>query len=66
MGVTVIKERCPANHLCPAVKVCPEGALAQQGYDAPVVDQSKCTDCGACTRFCPMGALQLIKTAAST
>ena len=57
MAVKVIKARCPQNHPCPSVKVCPFGALKQNGFDAPTVDESKCTDCGKCVRFCPMGAL---------
>jgi Fe-S-cluster-containing hydrogenase component 2 len=55
----VIKHRCPQNHPCPSVRVCPVGALTQEGFKAPVVDQDKCTKCGKCVRFCPMRALAL-------
>lgn len=61
MAVEIIETRCPQNHPCPSVKVCPFGALKQNGFDAPTVDESKCTDCGKCVRFCPMGALKFIK-----
>jgi Fe-S-cluster-containing hydrogenase component 2 len=54
--VRVIAARCPQNHPCPSVAVCPFGALSQQGVAAPTVDLDKCTGCGKCVRFCPMGA----------
>ena len=50
--------RCPQSHACPSVRVCPVGALSQNGYHAPVVDQKKCIRCGKCTGFCPMHALR--------
>jgi Fe-S-cluster-containing hydrogenase component 2 len=59
MGIKVVHRRCPANHPCPSVMVCPVGALTQKGYDAPLVDNDKCVDCGRCINFCPMGALVL-------
>ncbi len=59
MAVTVIKQFCPQNHPCPSVRVCPFGALKQNGYEAPTVDLSKCTNCGKCARYCPMGALRM-------
>ncbi len=58
MTIQVIKNRCPQNHPCPSISVCPVGALTQNGYDAPVINESKCIDCGKCVRFCPMGALK--------
>lgn len=59
MSIAVIKERCPQNHPCPSVRVCPVGALSQKGFDAPVVDNEMCTDCGACVNYCPMGAFKM-------
>ena len=50
---------CPQNHPCPSVRICPLGALIQNGYDAPLVDEEKCTGCGKCIRFCPTGAIQI-------
>ena len=58
MSVRVVQLRCPQNHRCPAIRACPFGALSQDGYTAPAVDPDKCTDCGRCTRVCPMGALR--------
>ncbi len=57
--LVVIQSRCPQNHPCPSVRVCPVDALTQNGYDAPIVDQDKCTHCGKCVRYCPMRALTL-------
>lgn len=58
MTVKIVKQLCPQNHRCPSLRVCPAGALSQKGNNAPEVDKEKCTDCGKCTRLCPMGALQ--------
>ncbi|MFA7253099.1 MAG: 4Fe-4S binding protein [Patescibacteria group bacterium] len=58
MPIYVDNNRCPQNHPCPAIKVCPVQALSQTGYGAPEVDSDKCLDCGKCSNFCPMGALQ--------
>lgn len=52
-------ERCPQSHACPSVRICPTGALSQQGFQAPTVDDSKCIRCGRCVKFCPMRALRL-------
>lgn len=54
----VVEEKCPKDHACPAVQICPESAITQDGYAAPVIDQNKCTQCGACIRFCPYRAFQ--------
>ncbi|MGE5606501.1 MAG: 4Fe-4S binding protein [Bacteroidota bacterium] len=56
MAVKVLKHRCPQNHPCPSLKVCRAGALSQEGFAAPVVDEAKCVDCNQCINFCPMGA----------
>lgn len=57
LSLMVRKSRCPQNHSCPSVRVCPVGALIQNGYSAPTVDEDKCIKCGKCVRFCPMKAL---------
>ncbi|MDT4762044.1 4Fe-4S binding protein [Sphaerochaeta sp. PS] len=55
--LTVKAQRCPQNHRCPSVAICPFGALTQTGYAAPVIDYTKCTGCGKCTRYCMPRAL---------
>jgi len=60
MTIRVIEHRCPQNHRCPSLRVCPMGALSQTGYNAPVVDDEKCMDCGKCVRYCPTGALRKV------
>ncbi|MEG1613056.1 MAG: 4Fe-4S ferredoxin [Clostridia bacterium] len=53
-------DRCPQNHLCPSVKVCPVGALLQNGFNAPTVDDKKCICCGKCVKFCPKQVFSII------
>ncbi len=59
MPIYIENDRCPQNHPCPSIRVCPVGALLQKDYGAPVVDEKKCIECGACVDFCPKGALQI-------
>ena len=55
----VIKNRCPQNHPCPSMRVCKPGALTQKGFEAPIVNQDLCIQCGKCVAFCPKGAIIL-------
>jgi len=57
--LVVNEYRCPQNHACPSVRICPVGALKQEGFNAPEVDNDLCIKCGKCVSFCPMRALQL-------
>ncbi len=52
--ITVDASRCPQNHRCPTLRVCPTGALQQEGFNAPFIDQELCIDCGKCTYSCPV------------
>lgn len=58
MKIHVEARRCPQNHPCPIVRLCPAGAVKQDGFAAPTIDKSKCTDCGKCFRFCGYGAFR--------
>lgn len=58
MALTIDKHLCPQNHACPLLRVCPTGAITQQGYGLPVIDESKCIECGKCKRYCGMGAVR--------
>jgi len=57
--MTVNSKKCPQNHPCPAVKICHVKAISQVGFGLPVIDDSKCTNCGKCVKFCPMKAISL-------
>lgn len=50
---------CPQSHKCPSMAICPVGAITQEGFNAPTIDESKCIGCGKCTNFCPKKALYL-------
>ncbi len=57
--LNVVIERCPKNHACPAIPVCPVGAISQDGFNAPSINEEKCIKCGKCANFCPKKALVL-------
>lgn len=42
---TVDEGRCPQNHACPAIAVSSVGAIKQNGYSAPTIDQNKSIMC---------------------
>ena len=53
--IDVNKEYCPQNHNCPVISACPMGAIVQDSpFDAPRIDKEKCTECGLCSRYCPV------------
>ncbi|MFA6075124.1 MAG: 4Fe-4S binding protein [Negativicutes bacterium] len=58
MMLAVNPNRCPQNHKCPSIKVCPVGAITQEGFGLPKIDQDKCIKCKKCIQFCPMKAIQ--------
>jgi ferredoxin len=60
MSYIVSDRLCPQNHRCPIIRVCPSGAIDQDGSGLPVINESKCTQCGKCTRYCPTGVVQKI------
>ncbi|MDP4208247.1 MAG: 4Fe-4S binding protein [Bacteroidota bacterium] len=57
MALTISPLSCPQNHRCPIVNICPVGAISQDGYGLPVIDEEKCIECGKCKKFCPMKAV---------
>lgn len=50
--IEVSAEFCPQNHPCPVVRMCPTGAIKQEGFGLPTIDEALCTGCGRCTRGC--------------
>ncbi len=59
MAMIVNSSRCPQNHRCPILRLCPTNAISQDGYGLPMIDESKCTDCGKCVKYC--GARAVLK-----
>lgn len=57
MALTISAQKCPQNHRCPLLSVCPVDAISQNGYGLPVIDKTKCIECGKCTRYCGMQAV---------
>ncbi len=52
----IINEKCPGCGLC--IKECPAQAITSMGKKKPVVlDEIKCTKCGACYDVCRLGAV---------
>jgi ferredoxin len=60
MALSINPLACPQNHPCPITRVCPVGAISQVGYGLPVIDEAICTECGKCTNYCPMRAVENI------
>ena len=58
MQINVNDMVCPQNHPCPAVRVCPVGAIKQNHYKLPTIDEEKCIKCKKCVLYCPLGAIQ--------
>ncbi|MEI6122568.1 MAG: 4Fe-4S binding protein [Bacteroidota bacterium] len=58
MAYLVSEIKCPQNHRCPLMQICPSDAIMQNGFGLPMIDKSKCTECGKCVRYCPTGAVQ--------
>ena len=56
--ITIDKNKCPQNHRCPSINVCPVGAISQNGFELPVINQELCVECGKCINFCPKRAIQ--------
>ncbi|HPI31192.1 MAG TPA: 4Fe-4S binding protein [Bacteroidales bacterium] len=38
--------------------MCPADAITQTGTGLPVIDNTKCINCGRCLKFCPTGAVE--------
>lgn len=55
--IKIEASKCPQDHPCPLVKICPVGAISQDGFSAPKIDQEKCIACGKCVATCPYQAM---------
>jgi Fe-S-cluster-containing hydrogenase component 2 len=55
MAVKVLVEKF-TKHKCPAIESCPVGAITQKNEESPpVVDPTKCIECGLCMTTCING-----------
>ena len=59
---TLLLDRQTCISCAGCVGTCPDDALDMHGLDLQVF-QDKCTYCTLCVRFCPVGALSIVKTA---
>lgn len=57
---TLVLDRATCISCAGCVGTCPDLALDMYGLDLQVF-QDKCTYCTICVRFCPVGALSIIK-----
>lgn len=57
MAIQVSPLACPQNHRCPIINVCPVGAISQNGFGLPIIDEEKCIECMKCSRYCPTRAI---------
>lgn len=57
MALKVSPHLCPQNHRCPMIPHCPVGAISQNGFGLPIIDDEKCIECGKCKRICGMRAV---------
>lgn len=58
MALTISSLSCPQNHRCPLIRVCPVGAISQDGFGLPVINEAKCIECGKCMKYCPLKAVK--------
>jgi Fe-S-cluster-containing hydrogenase component 2 len=61
MSIKINPVACPQNHKCPIIFYCPAGAISQDGYGLPKIDEEKCTNCGKCVKMCPTRAMYIEK-----
>lgn len=47
--IVIREELCPQTHACPTLPLCPVGAIFQEGFNVPTVDNEKCICCCKCT-----------------
>lgn len=51
--IAVDGAKCTRCAECRAITVCPVHAIVWEG-DCPAIDRSRCVNCGACVRACPL------------
>ncbi len=56
LAISYIERRLWCRHLCPLGALL--GLIGRGAFFGRVVDEAKCTSCGACERVCPMDAIR--------
>ncbi len=56
LAISYIERRLWCRHLCPLGALL--GLVGRVALFGRVVDQEKCTSCGACVKACPMDAIR--------
>lgn len=65
MPVLIDERLCDTNPACGAARACTRGAITfDRARNRVQVNNSLCTDCGICTRYCPPQAVVFARTAA--
>jgi NAD-dependent dihydropyrimidine dehydrogenase PreA subunit len=65
MAVLINFKICDNACDCSGIEVCQTGALFwDKGNKTIGVDNSKCVDCGACEKACPVGAIRVARSKA--
>jgi len=58
MPIAINHKICDKGRGCPCITVCETGAWSfSEEKKMPVVDNTKCTDCGVCIKTCPARAV---------
>lgn len=62
MPVLINFKICDNSKDCSGIEACPTGALFWDTENKTIiVDNTKCTSCGACENSCPVGAIRVAK-----
>lgn len=51
--------KCDGSSSCAPKMVCPTKAISRRFDGKYLVDASRCTGCGICTRYCGRGAIKM-------
>ncbi len=62
VDIPVVCSQCTACGDACCLNVCPEEAISLSG-EAVIVNEERCTGCGACERSCPFGVIRVFGTA---
>ena len=68
---TINYSSCDGSPACPALRMCPEKAIVKEksgnflgrllGFGKAKVISEKCTGCGICINYCPLGIIKVAR-----